>query len=454
MSNIHNNNESLIIHRDLKVVWHPCTQMKDHEKIPMVPIKKGKGVWLTDYNNNKYIDAISSWWVNIFGHSNTYINNKIIKQLKNLEHVLLAGFTHMPAIQLAEKLIDISPNKIKKCFFTDNGSSAIDAAMKMSFHYWVNKGYKKKKKFIALSNSYHGETLGSLSVSNIDLYKKTYKSLMKETIIVPSPDSYLKNEKHTEKQHAKLMFDQMLKAIEKNHAETCAVIIEPLVQCAGYMRMYHPIYLKLLRQACSKYNIHLIADEIAVGFGRTGTMFAYEQSKITPDIICLSKGITGGYMTLSTILTTDEIYNAFYDEYTKLNAFLHSHSYTANPIACAAANASLDLFEKNNVIEKNKILSDYIFNSLKELSQHPHVSDVRQHGMIAAVEMVKNKHTKEPYDWRERRGMLAYQYGLKNNVLIRPLGNVIYFMPPYIIKKKEIDKVVNVIKAAVDVATK
>jgi len=454
MSNIHTKNESQIIHRDLKVVWHPCTQMKDHEKIPMIPVKKGKGVWLTDYNNKKYIDAISSWWVNLFGHSNTYINNKITKQLNNLEHVLLAGFTHMPAIQLAERLINISPNKIKKCFFTDNGSSAIDAAMKMSFHYWLNKGFKKKKKFIALSNSYHGETLGSLSVSNIDLYKKTYKSLMKETIIVPSPDSYLKNDQHTEKQHATLMFDHMLEAIEKNHAQTCAVIIEPLVQCAGYMRMYHPIYLKLLRQACSKYNIHLIADEIAVGFGRTGSMFAYEQSKITPDIICLSKGITGGYMTLSTILTTDEIYNAFYDEYTKLNAFLHSHSYTANPIACAAANASLDLFEKNNVIEKNKILSNYIHNSLKDLHGHPHVSDVRQHGMIAAIEMVKNKITKEPYDWKERRGMLAYQYGLKNNVLIRPLGNVIYFMPPYVIKKKEIDKVINVIKAAVDVATK
>ena len=277
---------------------------------------------------------------------------------------------------------------------------------------------------------------------------------MKETIIVPSPDSYLKNDQHTEKQHATLMFDHMLEAIEKNHAQTCAVIIEPLVQCAGYMRMDHPIYLKLLRQACSKYNIHLIADEIAVGFGRTGSMFAYEQSKITPDIICLSKGITGGYMTLSTILTTDEIYNAFYDEYTKLNAFLHSHSYTANPIACAAANASLDLFEKNNVIEKNKILSNYIHNSLKDLHGHPHVSDVRQHGMIAAIEMVKNKITKEPYDWKERRGMLAYQYGLKNNVLIRPLGNFIYFMPLYVIKKKEIDKVINVIKAAVDVATK
>ena len=447
-------NNHIIVKRDLKVVWHPCTQMKDHEKIPLIPIKEGKGVWLKDYNNNKYIDAISSWWVNLFGHSNPYINKKIIKQLEKLEHVLLAGFTHMPALTLAERLISLSPKNISKCFFADNGSSAIDAAMKMSHHYWRNQGYNKKTKFISLSNSYHGETLGSLSVSNIDLYKKTYKNLMKDTIVVDTPDCYLKNDTHTDKEHTKLMFDKMLKAIEKNHKVTSAVILEPLVQCAGYMRMYHPIYLKLLREACDKYKLHLIADEIAVGFGRTGTMFAYEKSKITPDIICLSKGITGGYMTLSTILTNDNIYNAFYDEYIKLNAFLHSHSYAANPLACTAANASLDLFEKSNVINNNKILSEYILKSFAEISKHPNVSDVRQHGMITAIELVKNKSKKIPYNWKERRGLRAYEYGLKNNVLIRPLGNVIYFMPPYIIKKKEIDKVINVIHGAIDVATK
>lgn len=447
-------NNHIIVKRDLKMVWHPCTQMKDHEKIPLIPIKEGKGVWLKDYDNNKYIDAISSWWVNLFGHSNPYINKKIIKQLEKLEHVLLAGFTHMPALTLAERLISLSPKNISKCFFADNGSSAIDAAMKMSHHYWINQGYNKKTKFISLSNSYHGETLGSLSVSNIDLYKKTYKNLMKDTIVVDTPDCYLKNDEHTDKEHTRLMFDKMLKAIEKNHKMTAAVILEPLVQCAGYMRMYHPIYLKLLREACDKYKLHLIADEIAVGFGRTGTMFAYEKSKITPDIICLSKGITGGYMTLSTILTNDNIYNAFYDEYIKLNAFLHSHSYTANPLACTAANASLDLFEKNNVINNNKILSEYILKSFAEISKHPNVSDVRQHGMITAIELVKNKSKKIPYSWKERRGLRAYEYGLKNNVLIRPLGNVIYFMPPYIIKKKEVDKVINVIHGAIDVATK
>ena len=443
-----------IVERDLDVIWHPCTQMKDHEKIPLIPIKSGKGVWLEDFDGKKYIDAISSWWVNIFGHSNGYINSKIAQQLKKLEHVLLAGFTHEPAVKLAERLIAMSPAKINKCFFTDNGSSAIDAAMKMSFHFWKNIGYKKKRKFIALSNSYHGETIGSLSVSNIDLYKKTYKSLMKDTIIVPSPDCYNKKENETNKEYTTRMFSFMLDAIKKNHESVCAVIIEPLVQCAGYMRMYHPIYLKLLRDACDEYDIHLIADEIAVGFGRTGTMFGYEQSKITPDIICLSKGITGGYLTLSTILTSNKIYNAFYDEYTKLNAFLHSHSYTANPLACTAANASLDLFEKKDIIEKNKLKSKYIKDQLMSMNSHNNVGDIRQTGMINAVEMVKDKHKRIPFDWKERRGIKAYKYALENNVLLRPLGNVMYFMPPYVIKKNEIDHVINVMEGAINIATK
>ena len=443
-----------IVERDLDVIWHPCTQMKDHEKIPLIPIKSGKGVWLEDFDGKKYIDAISSWWVNIFGHSNGYINSKIVQQLKKLEHVLLAGFTHEPAVKLAERLIAMSPAKINKCFFTDNGSSAIDAAMKMSFHFWKNIGYKKKRKFIALSNSYHGETIGSLSVSNIDLYKKTYKSLMKDTIIVPSPDCYNKKENETNKEYTTRMFSFMLDAIKRNHKSVCAVIIEPLVQCAGYMRMYHPIYLKLLRDACDEYDIHLIADEIAVGFGRTGTMFGYEQSKITPDIICLSKGITGGYLTLSTILTSNKIYNAFYDEYTKLNAFLHSHSYTANPLACTAANASLDLFEKKAIIEKNKSKSKYIKEQLMCMNSHNNVGDIRQTGMINAVEMVKDKHKRIPFDWKERRGIKAYKYALENNVLLRPLGNVMYFMPPYVIKKNEIDHVINVMEGAINIATK
>ena len=443
-----------LVKRDLKVVWHPCTQMKDHENIPMIPIKSGKGVWLYDFDDNKYLDAISSWWVNIFGHSNTYINQSIKKQLSHLEHVLLAGFTHEPAINLAENLIKITPKKITKCFFTDNGSSSIDAAMKMSYHYWQNKKRKSKTRFIALSNSYHGETLGSLSISNIDLYKKTYKSILKDTIIVESPDSYYKEDNISEEKHAEIMFDKMYKAIKNNHKNVCAVIVEPLIQCAGYMRMYHHKYLELLREACTKYDIHLIADEIAVGFGRTGTMFGYEQANITPDIICLSKGITGGYMTLSSILTTDDIYDAFYDEYENLSAFLHSHSYTANPIACSAANATIELFKKNDILKKNKTLSSHMSKCFESLKDHPNVSDVRQKGMVLAIELVKNKRRKISYDWKERRGIRAYLHGLKNNVLMRPLGNVIYFMPPYVISKKQISFVSNVMKEGVDEATK
>ncbi len=443
-----------LVKKDLKVVWHPCTQMKDHEKIPLIPIKSGKGVWLYDYDNNKYLDAISSWWVNIFGHSNAYINKSIKKQLSHLEHVLLAGFTHEPAINLANNLVDITPKKITKCFFTDNGSSSIDAAMKMSYHYWQNKKKKSKTKFIALSNSYHGETLGSLSVSNIDLYKKTYENILKDTIIVESPDSYNKEKNISEEKHAEIMFDKMYKTIRDNHKNVCAVIIEPLIQCAGYMRMYHHRYLELLRETCTKYNIHMIADEIAVGFGRTGTMFGFEQAKITPDIICLSKGITGGYMTLSTILTTDDIYAAFYDEYEKLNAFLHSHSYTANPIACSAANATLELFKKEDTIKKNKDLSSHIARCFEPLKDHPNVSDVRQKGMVLAIELIKNKKKKIPYNWKERRGIKAYLHGLKNSVLMRPLGNVIYFMPPYVISKKQISFVSDIMKEGVDEATK
>jgi len=447
-------NSISLVNRDLKSIWHPCTQMKDHEHIPLIPIKKGKGVWLYDYDDRKYIDAISSWWVNLFGHSNNYINKKITQQLGNLEHVLLAGFSHEPAIKLAERLINLSPKKINKCFFIDNGSSAIDASMKMSYHYWKNIGFKNKNKFIALSNSYHGETLGSLSISNIDLYKKTYNKMLKNTIIIPSPDSFYKKDGISDKEHSKQMFTFMQKEIEKNHKKICAVVVEPLVQCAGYMRMYHPIYLRLLREVCDHYDVHLIADEIAVGFGRTGSMFGYQQAKITPDIICLSKGITGGYMALSTILTNDNIYDAFYDEYTKLNAFLHSHSYSGNAIACAAANATLDLFDRTDVLGKNRMLSNYIYKNFSSFKNHPNVGDIRQTGMITAIELVKDKKTKKTYDWKERRGIRAYKYGLDNNVILRPLGNVIYFMPPYVINKKEIDHVSSVVEGAIEIATK
>ena len=433
--------------RDLDVVWHPCTQMKDHEWLPMIPIKSGRGVWLEDFDGKCYIDAISSWWVNLFGHANQHINARIRAQLEQLEHVMLAGFTHEPVIELSEKLLAIAPSGLSRCFYADNGSSAVEVALKMSYHYWRNQGQPNKTKFITLSNSYHGETLGALAVGDVALYKDTYKPLLMSAITVPSPDCYLRKPGVSCQQHSEQMFDHMLKALERHAHEVCAVFVEPLVQCAGFMRMYDPIYLALLREACDEFDVHLIADEIAVGFGRTGTLFACEQAHITPDILCLSKGLTGGYLPLSVALTSEEIYQAFYDDYHKLTAFLHSHSYTGNPLACSAALATLDLFEREDVLGKNKQLSACMAQQVEELQDHPHVGEVRQCGMIIAVEMARDRGTRSAYAWQERRGLKVYEHGLQQGVILRPLGNVVYFMPPYVINEDEITLMA---KAAID----
>jgi len=440
--------------RDIAHLWHPCTQMKDHESLPIVPIKSGKGVWLEDFEGNRYLDAISSWWVNLFGHSNPYINDKIKSQLDSLEHVILAGFTHEPIVELSERLTKITPPGLEKCFYADNGSSAIEAALKMSYHYWRNKGQTEKTKFITLSNSYHGETLGALAVGDVSLYKETYEPLLMQTITVPSPDCYKREPGTSCREHSEKMFAHMRKTLEEHANETCAVFVEPLVQCAGNMRMYDSIYLTLLREACDEYKVHLIADEIAVGFGRTGTLFACEQAAITPDIMCLSKGITGGYLPLSVVLTTDEIYQAFYDDYENMTAFLHSHSYTGNALACSAALATLDLFEKNDVIVSNQSLSKKMLDSVSELKDHPHVAEIRQTGMILAIEMIKDKASGEEYAWQERRGLTVYQHSLKKGVLLRPLGNVIYFMPPYVITEEEIGLMARTAIDGIHLATK
>ncbi|EDM23809.1 adenosylmethionine--8-amino-7-oxononanoate transaminase [Caminibacter mediatlanticus TB-2] len=416
-----------ILEKDLKYNWHPCTQMKDHEFLPLIPIKKGEGVYLEDFDGNRYIDAISSWWVNLFGHCNPYINKKITEQLNTLEHVIFAGFTHMPAVKLAERICNLT--KMDKVFYADNGSSAVEVAIKMSFHYWKNKG-EIRPLFFSLENSYHGETIGALSVGDVGLYKDTYKEILIKNITIPIPKD--KSEEETNKALRKAR-----KIFEKYHKQTSAFIIEPLIQCAGYMKMHSAKFVKGLKNLCEEFNIHFIADEIAVGFGRSGSMFACEQAKIKPDFMLLSKGLTGGYLPLSLCLTTDEIYQAFYCDYTELKAFLHSHSYTANPLGCAAANATLDIFEKENVIEKNKEKSKYIWESIQKFKELPNVKEIRQTGMITAIEMID-------YPWQERKGLQVYEYGLQNGVLLRPLGNVIYFMPPYIINKEEIDRMINV----------
>ena len=434
-------NNAELVKRDLSVVWHPCTQMKDHEWLPMIPVRRGQGVWLEDFDGKRYLDAISSWWVNLFGHANPQINAALGQQADTLEHVLLAGFSHEAVIDLSERLVNITPSGLDRCFYADNGSSAIEVALKMSFHYWRNTGQGNKTRFITLENSYHGETLGALAVGNVKLYKDTYGPLLMETVNVPSPDCFNREAGESCATYSERMFAHMERALAQHASQICAVIVEPLVQCAGNMRMYDPIYLALLREACDRYDVHLIADEIAVGFGRTGTMFACEQAGISPDFMCLSKGLTGGYLPLSVVLTSNDIYHAFYDDYHKLNAFLHSHSYTGNALACRAALATLDLFEQGDTLNANRVLASAMADSTEHFCEHPHVAEVRQRGMILAIEMIKDKSKRIAYPWQERRGIKVYQYGLDHGVLLRPLGNVVYFMPPYVITSEQIDMI-------------
>ncbi len=427
------NNETLI-ENDLQHIWHPCTQMKDYEFLPLIPIKKAHGVYLEDFEGNRYIDGISSWWVNIFGHTNSYINEKMKEQLDTLEHVIIAGFTHEPIVKLTKRLVGLTPEGLEKAFYADNGSSAVEVALKMSFQYHLNRG-ENRPFFVSLSNSYHGETIGALSVGDVELYKETYKPLLLKTLTTPVPVDM----SEAAAQAAAEAFETLLK--ERSH-EISALIIEPLVQGAGYMHMYHPLYITRVRELTRKYGVHLIADEIMTGFGRTGTLFACEHAGVSPDFMTLSKGLTGGYLPLSVVMTTNEVYSAFYCDYNEHKAFLHSHSYTGNALACAAANATLDIFENENVIEENRKKSAYIAKKLEAFKGLKQVKEIRQTGMIAAVEL-------QGFKPEERIGLKVYQYGLKKGVYLRPLGHIVYFMPPYIITYEEIDRMMDTALEAV-----
>lgn len=440
--------------RDLAVLWHPCTQMKDHEQLPLIPIRRGEGVWLEDFDGKRYLDAVSSWWVNVFGHANPRIGARIKAQVDQLEHVMLAGFSHQPVIELSERLVAITPPGLERVFYADNGSSGIEVALKMSFHYWRNCGHETKKRFVTLTNSYHGETVAAMSVGDVALFTDTYKPLLLDTFKVQSPDCYHRPEGVSWEAHSRTMFAHMEQTLADHHGEIAAVIVEPLIQGAGGMRMYHPIYLTLLREACDRYQVHLIADEIAVGFGRTGTLFACEQAGITPDFLCLSKALTGGYLPMAAVLTTDSVYQAFYADYATLRAFLHSHTYTGNPLACAAALATLDIFAEDNVIEANRALSARMASATAHLREHPHVAEVRQTGMALAIEMVEDKVAKTPYPWQQRRGMAVYQHALSRGALLRPLGSVVYFLPPYVITPEQIDFLAEVATEGIDLATR
>ena len=428
-----------LLSRSLASVWHPCTQMKQHETYPLIPIKSGDGVWLCDTEGKRYLDAVSSWWVNLFGHNNARIKDAIKQQIDTLEHVMLAGFTHEPVVELSEKLAKLTG--LGHAFYASDGASATEIALKMSFHYWRNSDHANKTKFISLQNSYHGETLGALSVTDVAIFKDTYAPLLIQSAQMPSPDFRLAETGESAETYALRCADFLEKYIAEHHETLAAFIIEPLVQCAAGMGMYSPVYLQRAREICSKYSVHLIADEIAVGFGRTGTMFACEQADMRPDFICLSKGITGGYLPLSVVLTRDEIYQAFYDDkITK--GFLHSHSYTGNPLACSAALATLAIFESDNILEKNAQKSVYIKAKMQVLTDIP-IEHLRHQGMIHAFDVITEN---------KKFSRDCYAAALASGLLIRPIGNTVYFMPPYTISEAEIDFMVEVAAKVVQAA--
>ena len=438
--------------RDLAVLWHPTTQMKDHEWLPLLTIRRGQGVWLEDFEGQRYLDAISSWWVNLFGHANPHISRAVARQAEVLEHVILAGVTHEPAVTLAERLVDITPAGLSRVFFADSGSNAVEIALKMSFHYWRNRGETRRRRFMTLTNSYHGETLGTLGVGDAGLFKDAYEPLLLEAVMAPGPDCFGVPRDQWDA-HGAARLKQLDRLLERHKGEICAVIVEPLVQCAGGMRMHPPSWLAGLRELCDRRRVHLIADEIAVGFGRTGTLFACEQAGIRPDFMCLSKGLTGGYLPMSAVLTGEEVYAEFYDEYESLRGFLHSHSYSGNALACAAALATLDIFAGEPVLERNRVLAEAMRAAAEPLADHPHVGEIRQTGMILAIEMVRERAGLKPYDWRERRGIRVYRHALERGVLLRPIGNVVYFLPPYVITPEEIALMAGVALEGIDRAT-
>ena len=442
--------------RSLASVWHPCSQMKHYENFPLVPIARGAGVWLYDFDGNRYLDAVSSWWVNLFGHCNPRINAAIVEQLSKLEHVMLAGFTHEPVVELSERLAQLAPVGLGHCFYASDGASATEIALKMSAHYWRNQGKPQKTSFVSLQNSYHGETLGALSVTDVALFRDAYGALLKQNSTVTSPDWRNAAAGENAADYALRCADNLEAHLQQHHGSIAAFIVEPLVQGAAGMAMYHPMYLQRARELCDQYQVHLIADEIAVGMGRTGTMFACEQASplsprrvnedggtlpspaggrgaggegrgISPDFLLLSKGISGGYLPLSVVMTTDEIYQAFYADETA-RGFLHSHSYTGNPLACRAALATLDIFVQDDVLNANRSKAAYFNRIATPLREHRKVRNFRNTGMIWAFEVESPHH-----DFAQR----CFSLALQQELLLRPMGNTVYFMPPYVIEEEE-----------------
>ena len=434
---------SSLLERSLAAVWHPCTQMKHHTTLPLVPVVRGEGPWLIDADGRRLLDGISSWWVNLFGHCNPRINAALRDQLERLEHVMLAGFTHEPVVELSERLAALTGHRLGHAFYASDGASATEIALKMSAHYWRNLGRPEKSRFVSLAGSYHGETVGALAVTDVPIFRDAYAPLVRTGSTVPTPDARLAAPGESPADVARRAAAALEDHLAAHHAQTAALIVEPLVQGAAGMVMYDPEYLRLARGLCDRYEVHLIADEIAVGCGRTGTFFACEQAAIWPDFLCLSKGISGGYLPLSLVLTTDTVFGAFYDDATA-KGFLHSHSYTGNPLACRAALATLDIFAEDAVLDANRRLAAQFAGALDaRFGDHAAIRHRRQRGMIAAFDGEG-----APADFARRFFSAALDHG----VLLRPIGNTVYFMPPYVVGDAEIEHLARGARAALDAA--
>jgi len=422
------NNQSAWVTRSLRSVWHPCTQMQHHETVPLIPVKRGQGAWLYDHEGRRYLDAISSWWVNLFGHANPRINAALKDQLDTLEHAMLAGFTHEPVIELSEKLSALTGGVLGHSFYASDGASAVEIALKMSFHSWRNHGKTDKQEFVCLKGSYHGETIGALAVTDVALFKDAYGPLLRASQTVMSPDTRQARDGETAEDMARRAAADVERLFQEKSEKIAAIIIEPLVQCATGMAMHDPLYLQLVRALCDQYSVHLILDEIAVGCGRTGTFFACEQAGVWPDFVCLSKGISGGYLPLSLVMTRAEIYQAFYSN-DVTRGFLHSHSYTGNPLACRAALATLQIFEEDDVLAANRIKSAKLTAALQPLAQHARVRNFRNRGMIWAFDAID-----ATPDFSRR----FFATAVEHELLMRPIGATVYLMPPYILDDEEI----------------
>ena len=436
--------------RDLAHIWHPASQMKDYETLPPIVVDHAQGPWLYDTEGKKYLDIVSSWWANLLGHCNSRINQAIKDQLDKLEHVIFAGFSHETAIKLTEELLKVLPKGLTRFHYNDNGSSAVEAALKIAFQYQVQTGHSERRRFMCLDEGYHGETIGALSVGSMDLYSRIYKPMMMDNIHVPAPDCFRCPCGKKRGECTCECFAAAEKAFKEHASETAAMIVEPLLQGAAGMRIYPAEYLRKLRALCDKYGVLLICDEIATGFGRTGKMFACDHAGISPDIMAISKGLTGGYLPMSITVTTDEIYQAFYDDFGTGHAFVHSHTYAGNPLACAAALAVQHILRDDDILAKAAENARWLTKSLNEaLGDHPNVGEIRHIGLIHAMEFVADKTSKEPLPQSQRTGYEIYKAGLKNGIVLRPIGDIIYFNPPLNITKAELSTAIELTKKSV-----